>query len=73
MEYKMPKVKKMLVNEFNKEATLNNKIKKLFLRPLNNINTNYEKLDWGAFALIEFILSEQKNIKKIHKNWHSIC
>ena len=41
----MPKVKKMLVNEFNKEATLNNKIKKLFLRPLNNINTNYEKLD----------------------------
>ena len=64
----MPKVKKMLVNEFNKEATLNNKIKKLFIKPLSNINTNYEKLDWGAFALMEFILSEQKNIKEIYNN-----
>ena len=66
MEYKMPKVKKMLVNEFNKEATLNNKIKKLYLRPLNNINTNYEKLDWGAFAI--YLLIKDKICFNVQKN-----
>ena len=52
----------------NYNSNLNSQIQNIVFNPLKNINTTSEKLDWGVFVLLEFIISQQQYIGNKFKN-----